>query len=56
MELIKYEDLYFDFDQSVCTTAICYSGPISEVPTKEQLLEEKSTYAKLQIDTQKLKN
>ena len=32
-------------DCSVCMAAICYSGPISAVPTNEQLLSEKKTGA-----------
>ena len=32
-----------DYDCSVCMAAICYSGPISAVPTNEQLLSEEKT-------------
>ena len=32
---------------------ICYSGPISVVPTNEQLFEEKRTCTKFQIDISK---
>ncbi len=42
-----------DSDCSVCMAAICYSDPISAVPTNEQLLCEKSTGAKFQIDISK---
>ena len=42
-----------DFDRSVCMAAICHSGPIWAVPTNEQLLGEKRTYAKFQIDISK---
>ena len=34
-------------------TAICYSGPISAVPTNKQLLGEKRTCAKFQTDIDK---
>ena len=40
-------------DCSVCMATICYSGPISAVPTNEQLLSEKRTGAKFQIDSLK---
>ena len=39
-----------DSDSSVLMAAICYSGPISAVPTNEQLHSEKRTGAKFQID------
>ena len=42
-----------DADRSVCLAAICYSGPISAVPNNEQLLVEKRTGAKFQIDISK---
>ena len=42
-----------DYDCSVCMAAIRYSGAISAVPTKEQLLDEKSTRAKFQINNLK---
>ena len=35
--------------------AICYSGPISAIPTNEQLLDEKTLYAKFKIDISKTK-
>ena len=38
-------------DCSVCMAATCYSGPISVVPTNEQLLCEERTGAKFQIDS-----
>ena len=34
--------------------AMCYIGPISAVPTNEQLLGEKRTGAKLEIDSLKI--
>ena len=33
--------------------AICYRGPIAELLKNEQLLAEKRTFAKLQIDISK---
>ena len=42
-----------DSDCSVCMAAICYSGPISAVPTNEQLLGKKKTCSKFQIDISK---
>ena len=42
-----------DSDCSVCMAAICYSGPISAVPTTEQLLGEKKKCSKFQIDISK---
>ena len=42
-----------DSDCSVFMAAICYSGPISVVPTNEQLLCEKRIGAKFQIDSLK---
>ena len=42
-----------DPDCSVCMAAICYGGPILEFPTNEQLLCEKITGAKFQIDSLK---
>ena len=45
--------LAFDSDRSVCTAAIYYSGPISTVPTKEQLLSEERTGGKFHIDSLK---
>ena len=36
-----------DSDCSVCMAAICYSSPISAVPTNEQLLCEERTAKKL---------
>ena len=42
-----------DSDCSVFMAAICYGGPISVVPTNEQLLCEKRTGAKFQIDSLK---
>ena len=38
-------------DCSVCMAAICYRGPISAVPTNEQLLSEKRIGVKYQIDS-----
>lgn len=38
------------FDLSVCTAAFCYSGPKSGIPTTDQLLAEKKTCAKFDID------
>ena len=40
-------------DLSVCMAAICYSNPISVVPTNEWLLGEKKIDAKFQIDISK---
>ena len=40
-------------DCSACMAAICYSSPISAFPTNEQLLSEKSTGARFQIDSLK---
>ena len=34
--------------------AVCYSGPISAIPTNEQLLDEKRTGIKFQIDISKI--
>ena len=42
-----------DSDCSVYMAAICYSGPISAVPTNEQLLCKKKTCSKFQIDISK---
>ena len=42
-----------DSDCSVCLAAICYSSPISPVPTNEQLLCEKRAGVKFQIDSLK---
>ena len=42
-----------DSDCLVCMAAICYSGPISAIPTNEQLLSEKRTGTKFQIDSLK---
>ena len=36
--------------------AICFSGPTSAVPTKDQLLSEKRIGAKFQIDSLKLRD
>ena len=33
--------------------AMCYNCPISTIPSNEQLLGEKSTYAKFEIDISK---
>ena len=38
MEKFSIQEL--DSDCSVCMAAICYSGPISAIPTNEQLLSE----------------
>ena len=38
------------FVRSVYIEAICYSGPITTVPTNEQLLGEKRTCSKFYID------
>ena len=53
MKMLSVQAL--DSDRSVCMTAICYSSLISAVPANEQLLEEKRTYAKFQIDILKTK-
>ena len=45
------EEVYFDC--SVCMAAICYSGPLSAVPTNVQLLGEKRTCVKFMIDISK---
>ena len=37
-------------DRSVCRAAICYSGPISAIPINEQLLSDKRSVAKFQIN------
>ena len=42
-----------DSDCLVCMAVICYSGPISAVPTNEQLLCEKRTGAKFHTDSLK---
>ena len=47
----KFPMQVLDSDCSGCMAAICYSDPISAVPTYEQLLREKR--AKVQIDTSK---
>ena len=38
-----------DSDRSACMAAICYSGPISAVPTNEQHFGEKQSYPKFKI-------
>ena len=43
-----------DFNWSVCRADICYSVPISPIPTTEQLLGEEKTCAKYQIDISKI--
>ena len=43
----------FDFDRSVCMIAIFYSGSVSAVATKEQLLGQKRTSAKFHINISK---
>ena len=53
--LSKFSMQALDFDSSVCIAAICYSGPISDIPTNEQLLGEKTTGTKFQIDISKTK-
>lgn len=43
---------YKSFDRSVCTAAICENGSKSAVATNEQILREKMTCAKFQIQGQ----
>ena len=31
----------YDFNRLVCMAVKCYSGPISAIPTNDQVLEEK---------------
>ena len=50
-QMKKFSIEAFDSDRSVCMTAKCYSGPISAVPTNEQLLSEESSGAKFLIDS-----
>ena len=52
----KFPILLLDSDCLVCMAAICYSGPISAVPTNEQLLSEKKIGAKFQINGLKLRD
>ena len=49
----KFPIEVLDSDCSVCMADICYSDPISAVPTNEHLLSEKRTGAKFQIDSLK---
>ena len=49
----KFSIQALDFDRLVCIAAICYSGPISAVPTYKQLLDEKKTCTKFQINISK---
>ena len=49
----KFSIQTLDSDCSVCMAAICYSGPISAVPTNEQLRGKKKTCSKFQIDISK---
>ena len=51
-QIKKFLIQVLDSDCSVCMVAICNSGPISAVPTNEQLLSEEKTSAKFQIDGQ----
>ena len=43
----------FDFDRSVCMTAICFNAPISAIPTNARLLGERRTCGEFQIDVSK---
>ena len=52
-QIKKFSKQWYNFDHSVCMTAICYSRRISAVPTNKQLLEEKKTCVKFQIDISK---
>ena len=52
-QIKKFPIQALNSDSSVCVAAICYSGPISVVPTNEHLLSEKRTGAKFQIDNLK---
>ena len=49
----KFSIQTLDSDCSVYMAAICYSDPISAVPTNEQLLGEKKKCSKFQIDISK---
>ena len=50
-QIKKFTIQVLDSDCSVCMSAICYGGPISAVPTNEQLLSQKWTGANFQIDS-----
>ena len=55
-QINKFSIQDLGFDRSVCMAAIRYSGPISELPTNEQLLAEKRTCAKFQINIHRQTN
>ena len=45
-QMKKFSIQTLDSDRSDCMAAICYSGPITAVPTNEQFLGEKRTCSK----------
>ena len=52
-QIKKFSIQALDSDRLVCMPAICCSGPITAVATNEQILGEKRTRAKFQIDIDK---
>ena len=53
VKILRQIKKVLDSDCSVSMASICYSGPISTVPTNEQLLSEKRRDATFQIDSLK---
>ena len=49
-QIKKFPIPALDSDCSFFMVAICYSGPISAIPTNEQLLGERRMGVKFQID------
>ena len=52
-QIKKFSIQELNFERSVCMAAICFSGPITAIPTNEQHLEVKRSCASLQNDISK---
>ena len=50
----KFSMQALDSERSVCMGAVCYSGPMSAIPTNGQLLGKKRIGAKFQRKTEGL--